>query len=339
MKSLLVTLSVSLAMLITAGASATSEPDPVPIHVIQGHWERISDVEFSPNGKYLATASGDEFSIWNVSDGSKKGGSDWHRRAVNGVAFGPKSRYLYSASEDGQKMQFDVRKGKSKQTWDSVSKAGMTDINVSPDGKTVVVSYIGGKKPVRIWDFKKGKVLVELKGHTKMVLTAVFSPDGKSVLTHALDDLVVLWDAKKGHRKFAIKVPDEYGDFDGVSFSPDGQQIITVGSGTGNAASTIRFWSAKNGAELRSFSAETRLDPENDDFEMPFSLAVHPSGKIIATGSSSGDIHLWNAQTGEMLQKLTGVHDEVVRYLDFSADGSMLASGADDTKVAIWPIN
>jgi len=67
-----------------------------------------------------------------------------------------------------------------------------------------------------------------------------------------------------------------------------------------------------------------------------YSLAAHPDGNIIATGSEDKLIHLWDPYSGEIKKTLAG-HTKPVKYLDFSNDGKYLLSAAS-TEVRVWDL-
>ncbi|MCK4748614.1 MAG: hypothetical protein KAT15_16290 [Bacteroidales bacterium] len=67
-----------------------------------------------------------------------------------------------------------------------------------------------------------------------------------------------------------------------------------------------------------------------------YSLAVHPDGSTIATGSEDLMIHLWDAETGEIRKTLEG-HGRPVKYLTFSKDGRYLLSAAG-TGIRVWDL-
>lgn len=66
-------------------------------------------------------------------------------------------------------------------------------------------------------------------------------------------------------------------------------------------------------------------------------VAWSPDGNLLATGADDNTIHLWDMQTGDLYNTLSG-HTDWVRTIAWSPDGNMLASGADDNTVHLWDI-
>jgi len=62
---------------------------------------------------------------------------------------------------------------------------------------------------------------VELKGHTDMVMSVAFSPDGKKIVTGSVDKTVRIWDVATG--KELHKFDEQF-----FGFSSDGKRIITA---------------------------------------------------------------------------------------------------------------
>ena len=70
-----------------------------------------------------------------------------------------------------------------------------------------------------------GKTLAALEGHTGVVMTVAFSPDGARVLTGSDDGKARLWDAATG--KTLATFEGHKGAVTAVAFSPDGARVLT----------------------------------------------------------------------------------------------------------------
>ena len=70
--------------------------------------------------------------------------------------------------------------------------------------------------------------------------------------------------------------------------------------------------------------------------------AISPDGRLLATGSQNRVMPaLWDSKTGSPLGQMgpaTARHDDTVRALVFSPDGSYLISGADDGVAKLWSV-
>ncbi len=67
------------------------------------------------------------------------------------------------------------------------------------------------------------------------------------------------------------------------------------------------------------------------------SVTFSPSGELLAAGTATGEIWLYQAQSGMPLQTFHG-HTDGVWSLSFCPDGRMLASGSDDQTTRLWDI-
>ena len=67
-------------------------------------------------------------------------------------------------------------------------------------------------------------------------------------------------------------------------------------------------------------------------------MAFSPDGKSLAGAGDDTNIHLWNAETGQLVTTLREGHQEAVHSLCWLNDGETLGSGSD-SEVCIWDTN
>jgi WD40 repeat protein len=66
-------------------------------------------------------------------------------------------------------------------------------------------------------------------------------------------------------------------------------------------------------------------------------LAVARDGRMIASGDESGEVIAWHGETGESLTLAAiDAHNSRICSLDFSPDGSVLATGSSEDKTKLW---
>jgi len=72
-------------------------------------------------------------------------------------------------------------------------------------------------------------------------------------------------------------------------------------------------------------------------------VSFSPDGKRIVSGGGpdnfgSGEIKIWDAQTGQETLTLKG-HSDTVNSVSFSPDGKRIVSGSWDKTVKVWDIS
>jgi hypothetical protein len=77
-----------------------------------------------------------------------------------------------------------------------------------------------------LWDARPGQELLTLKGHTNLVSSVAFSPDGTRLASGSLDQTVKLWDARTGQELLTLK--GHTNPVRSVGFSPDGARLVST---------------------------------------------------------------------------------------------------------------
>jgi WD40 repeat protein len=114
---------------------------------------------------------------------------------------------------------WDLTTGVLKSTI-SGGKSRLSDVSISPDGKTVVTMTKDGK--VQLWDGETSEPKAALQTQGERVSFIIFSPDGKSLVT--VDKKVIkIRDSSTGLLKQSLtnaRAP--------IGFSPDGRLLVTA---------------------------------------------------------------------------------------------------------------
>ncbi len=94
---------------------------------------------------------------------------------------------------------------------------------------------------------------------------------------------------------------------------------------TGSHDKTVRVWSARTGALLRTI----RLPRGPGDVGKVYAVAISPGGELVAAGgwtrTGHQQIYLFDRETGALVRRTEGL-PTVVDHLDFSPDGRYLAA-------------
>ena len=168
-------------------------------------WSGITRVAFSPDGKLLATglmAFDTQVRLWDVVSGKelrllqepREPGPPPVGRPINGVCFltfAPDGRTLVSASRTGKFWLWDVTTGLPVHRLQAPAKdnPGFGDCFAafSPSGSMLALPGPRGDSAIHIWETATGKERCRLPGHAGQVNAALFTPDGRYLVSGSSD--------------------------------------------------------------------------------------------------------------------------------------------------------
>jgi WD40 repeat protein len=291
------------------------------------HTNEVTSLALSKHGKTLLTGSaGDRMArLWNVKRAELLQSFPVGEN-VQVVTFAPGEKEVVVASQfwDAQLQRwvghvrwFDARRGEELRALQG-SFTGVSSLALSPDGCRVVTAQ-GDDRGARIWDGASGQVLRTLE-HPGNVSSAVFTPDGRRVLTRTGWGYpgVWLWDAATG--ELVRRLEGYSAEITSLAISPAGKQVVTAARGP----SAVWLWDRATGQLLHSFDQPNQVN----------SVAFSPDGTRLLTGGSypsgttNGDVGivcLWDVASGHLLQVFG--EDGPVNAVTFSPDGKQFLTG------------
>ena len=274
-------------------------------------------VEFSPDGRRLATVSRNEISVRDAATGQELMRLRGHTGWVMGVEFSPDGESLVTTSLDGSARIWNLGPGAEILTVPVQAAGYGTRVAFSPDGRFIATNAGDGTAALR--DAASGEMRQIFAGHDLEVMNIAFSADGERLATASLDGTASVWATSSGKRLLDL-TGHEFGVRD-IAFSPDGRRIAT-----GGFDNTARIWDATTGEELYTITGHDGL---------VLGVAFNPDGTLLATSSTDGTVKIWDAVTAQLLRTLEG-HEAGISDVAFSPDGLKLATGSVDATVRLW---
>ena len=159
---------------------------------LRGHTGFVNSVCFSPDGKWLATASHDHTAkIWDAASGQEVL-TLRDTNSVMSVCFSPDGKRLVSGGGDYAVKFWDAESGRQLLALQGHTGA-VLNVAFSPDGRRLASA--SGDRTVRIWNTESGQELLTLRGHKDHVRDVVFSHDGGRLISGSDDETVTIWEA------------------------------------------------------------------------------------------------------------------------------------------------
>jgi WD40 repeat protein len=336
------------------------------IRTVPAPWGILA-VSWSPDGRRLASANWSDktVGVWDPATGKEVRPRLPHADELFSVAFHPDGRRVAASDFGGMVIVWDTASGKALFTRAVRDKAG-SPVCWSPDGRRLAAGAEGNA--IQVWDADSGQALARLEGHTGSVAAVRWSPDGRRLASAGQDRTLKVWDAATGTVLRTVPFPQVESWSEALCWSPDSHRLAAGGTDL-----AVHVWDADSGKEQfalwghtgahicavcwspdgrrlasaeRGWNGEIRVwdlaaalgprtlpvgGPDEPELEVCWS----PDGRRLVSGHKSGDVKIWDADSGLTLATLCA-HAGPVTRVRWAPDGRRLATAGHDATVKLW---
>ncbi|HHL18502.1 MAG TPA: hypothetical protein ENJ33_02065 [Thiothrix sp.] len=301
-----------------------------------GHTAVINDIAFSPDGRYLVSASDDKtIRVWDWKQGKtvrflRGSVSEGNEGTIYAMALSPNGKWLAVAGWMdksnavvpccGDIRLYDFQSGELKALLHG-HRSVVQALTFSPDSQKLISG--SSDKTAIIWQVTTQKPLQTLSGHSKAIHALAFSADNQRVVTGSFDHSLRLWQVVDG--QLIATLQGHTDKVNAVAVSPKSDLIAS-----GSDDQTIRLWDAQSGKFLR------RMTKQGTGIEVS-SLSFSPDGLRLLSASHSAPMacYVWDVASGK--KQHTYKHDNIVLATGFSPNGAhIVTAGGVDNKIYLW---
>ncbi|XP_073009680.1 WD repeat-containing protein 26 homolog [Typha latifolia] len=294
--------------------------------VLQAHSDEVWFLQFSNNGKYLASSSNDKTAIiWEVHEDGEvllKHKLTGHQKSVLMVAWSPDDHQLLTCGMEEVVRRWDVQSGECLHVYEK-GGLGLISCGWFPDGKQFFSG--GSDKSFCLWDLD-GKELDCWKGQrvTKTSEMAV-TKDGRLIISMSKESAILLLDREAKLEKLI----EEEQTITSFSLSEDDSYLLV-----NLLNQEIHLWGIKDDPKLI-----TKYKGHKRSRFLIRSCFGGFKQSFIASGSEDSQVYIWHRASGNLIQTLAG-HSGAVNCVSWNpANPHMLASASDDNTIRIWGLN
>lgn len=307
-------------------------PQANTLYVCFGHTSRITALAWSPDGKYLASASYDKtVQVWDASNGKHLLTYKGHTQRVQTLTWSPDSKRIASGSDDATVHIWNAITGAHIMTY-TKHTGEVRAVAWSPDGSRIASA--GTDTTVQVWNATTGTVSYTYTGHGRAVEALTWSPDNRRIASGGEDQQLHVWaitqDVQKrslfsslfSQNRSQLIIPCHTGNIKAVAWSPDRDVIAGA-----THHHRVHIWNANSRSIWFSYGGGSS--------GIINAIAWSSGGKYLASGSNDKTVEIWNTQQRRPTFTYRG-HTGYVMAVAWSPDGSHIASAGVDRTIQVW---
>ncbi|CAF2119004.1 unnamed protein product [Brassica napus] len=296
------------------------------VQILESHTDEVWFLQFSHNGKYLASSSKDQTAIiWEIkADGqfSLKHKLVGHQKPVTAILWSPDDRQVLTCGAEEVIRRWNVDSGDCIHTYE---KGGIGPISCGwySDGQGIIAGMTD--RSICMWDLD-GREMECWKGQrTQKVSDIAMTDDGKWVVSVCKGSVISLFDREATVERL-IEEEDMITSF---SLSNDNKYLLV-----NLLNQEIRLWNIEGEPKI-----VMRYKGHKRSRFLIRSCFGGYKQAFIASGSEDSQVYIWHRSTGKLIIELPG-HAGAVNCVSWSPTNlHMLASASDDGTIRIWGLD
>jgi len=239
-------------------------------------------IALSPDGKQVVSGSGDgAVKLWDIDTGKIIAKWKGHADGVRSVRWTQDGGRVLSGSSDGTPRVWDVERGETILAIETGLR--VYSAIYSPDETMIATGGYNYEKKeyLKIFDAKTGKLVANLKGHTRGVNCLAWTADGTTLISGSVDESIRTWNTTTW-QQIHVFTGHTCHVWD-IAISPNGR-ILASASWDG----TARLWNLENRQPIA-----LPLEHAGPVYCVSFST----DGKLLATGCNDDNAYTWDIPT------------------------------------------
>jgi len=289
----------------------------------------VTAFAFSPDTKLIAISGYREILLASLPEGKLVARLPGRSMRLHSLSFTPDGKTLAAVGGDpaqaGEVQIWDVDSRKLRH-----SIATSTDTlfggSISPDGKLLACG--AADKSIRLYDLATGKELRKMDHHEDWVFQTAFGLDSKRLVTVGRDRAAKLIEVETG--RFIENVNLLREPLMAVTRHPK-RDWVAVGG-----AERVPYLYRMDRPRAMRIADDSTLIRKFERQDGPITaLAISPDGSRLAVGAESGDVRIYETETGNLVARCSG-HEGGIFALQFTNDGANLAAGGFDGTIRFY---
>ena len=309
----------------------------------------IRAIAVSPDGGILATGGDDRVMLYRAGDGHAIGAI--YHRAMRTLSFSPNGEWLAGCGDDGVIRLWAIAaiEETTSELQPVLTLAGHTDLVhalcFSPDSTRLVSGDNDGS--IVVWavshgaDWISGEKLHTFEPLGDRISTLAISPDGRFLASGGDEAQLRLWNFKTFESVAGIST--DRSRLWSVAFQQQGSRLLL---GAGGERQQLMLWQiatddtdssdvSASEDELAAVPTEVRSLRTYRGYTRGIRTLAYLGDRRIIGGIDSGDLLVWDAQTGDRTATLS-LHQGRIWSVAVDAQKKRIASASDDYTIRLW---